>query len=113
MRLYLYGDHAADFTVKIRLYQDALNYKEGTITVLHDVWAKYELVINSFTTTGTPSTINYIGIISPYRLLIDSDFVFLSHVFEMARLKFTLSRPDTASASPQIQAVKIVWREGG
>jgi hypothetical protein len=113
MRLYLYGDHAADFTAKIRLYQDASNYKEGTITVLHDVWAKYELVTNSFTTTGTPSTINYIGIISPYRLLIDSDFVFLSHVFEMVRLKFTLSRPDTASASPQIQAVKIVWREGG
>ena len=113
MRLYLYGDHAEDFTAKIRLYQDASNYREGTITVLHDVWAKYELVINSFATTGTPSIINYIGIISPYRLLIDSDFVFLSHVFEMARLKFTLSRPDTASASPQIQAVKIVWREGG
>jgi hypothetical protein len=113
MRLYLYGDHAEDFTVKMRLYQDASNYKEGTITVLHDVWAKYELTINSFTTTGTPSTINYIGIISPYRLLIDSDFVLLSHVFEMARLKFTLSRPNTASTSPQIQAVKIVWREGG
>jgi hypothetical protein len=113
MRLYLYGDHAADFTVKIRLYQDASNYKEGTITVLHDVWAKYELAINSFTTTGTPSTINYIGITSPYRLLIDSDFVLLSHVFETVRLKFTLSRRDTASASPQIQAVKIVWREGG
>ncbi|MEM2257825.1 MAG: hypothetical protein QXI60_01040 [Thermofilaceae archaeon] len=112
MRLYFYGDHANDFSVKIRLHTDASNYMEGVVTVKHDTWAKYELALATFMRVGNPSTLNWISILSPRNLLIDSDYVFLSFIREQTRVRFKLSRDSAAQTSPKIRWVKIIWREG-
>jgi len=114
MRLYLYGDHTEDFTIKIRLHQDAENYFEGSLTVKAGEWRKYEISMDSLSQVGSPnlSNINWISIISPHILLIDSDFVFLSAVRELMRVKFTLKRDSPSDESPKIKFVKIIWREG-
>jgi hypothetical protein len=113
LRLYLYGDYTSSFTVKIQLWEDASNYLEGSLAVFPDEWRKYEAVIKTFTRVGSPSTINAVKISAPYILLIDSDHILLSHVHEVLRLKFSLSRPSAANTSPRVGAVRIVWREGG
>jgi hypothetical protein len=113
LRLYLYGDYTSSFTVKIQLWQDASNYLEGSLVVFPDEWRKYEAVIKTFTRVGSPSTINAVKISAPYILLIDSDHILLSHVHEVLRLKFNLSRPSAANTSPRVGTVRIVWREGG
>jgi hypothetical protein len=113
LRLYLYGDHINNFTVKIQLWQDASNYLEGNLAVIPGEWRKYEAVINTFTRMGSPSMMNAIRISSPYTLLIDSDHVLLSHVYEALRLRFNLARPSATSASPRVGTVRIAWREGG
>ncbi|MEM1966913.1 MAG: hypothetical protein QXO86_03445 [Nitrososphaerota archaeon] len=112
MRLYFYGDYAADFSVKIRLHTDASNYREGVVTVKHDTWAKYELALSTFTRVGNPSAVNWISILSPRNLLIDSDYVFLSFIREQIRVRYKLSRNSAAQTSPKIRWVKIIWREG-
>ena len=114
MRLYLYGDHTEDFTIKIRLHQDAENYFEGSLIVKAGEWRKYEISVDSLSQVGSPnlSNINWISIISPHILLIDSDFVFLSAVRELMRVKFTLKRDSPDDPSPKIKLVKIIWREG-
>jgi len=116
MRLYLYGDHpeAKDFKVKIRLHTDANNYYEGTVTVKHGTWKKYEVLISSLSQVGSPnlSNINYISISTPYELLIDGDYVFLPLTRELVRVKFELSRSSPDMDSPKIRWVKIGWREG-
>jgi len=112
LRLYLYGNHTSDFAIKIRLCQDASNYLEGSINVKSGTWAKYEAALSTFTKIGSPNTINWISIISPQILLIDSDYVLLPFTYELLRLKFTLSRPSASMSSPQVKAVKIIWREG-
>jgi hypothetical protein len=99
--------------VKIQLWQDISNYLEGSLAVFPSEWRKYEAVIKTFTRVGSPSTINTIKISSPYILLVDSDHVLLSHVHEVLRLKFSLSRPSATNTSPRVGAVRIAWREGG
>jgi hypothetical protein len=113
LRLYLYGDYTNNFNVKIQLWQDATNYLEGNIAVFPNEWRKYEALIGTFMKVGSPSTINAIKISSPYILLIDSDHVLLSHIYEVLRLKFSLSRPSAAATSPKVGAMRVVWREGG
>jgi hypothetical protein len=113
LRLYLYSDYTSSFTVKIQLWQDALNYLEGSLAVFPNEWRRYEAVIKTFMRVGSPSMINAVKISAPYILLIDSDHVLLSHVHEVLRLKFSLSRPNAAAASPRVGAVRIVWKEGG
>lgn len=112
LRLYLYGDHAEDFTITVRLYQDANNYLSGKLTVKHDTWAKYEAVLSTFTKNGNPTTMNWLSISSPYNLLVDSDYALLSLTRETLKLKFTLTRGSADMTSPQVKLVKIVWREG-
>ena len=114
MRLYLYGDHTEDFTIKIRLHQDAENYFEGSLVVKAGEWRKYEISMATLSRVGSPnlSNINYIAIVSPHILLIDSDFVFLSAVRELMRVKFTLRRDSPDDPSPKIKLVRIIWREG-
>jgi len=114
LRLYLYADYEEDVTVKIRLHQDAGNYLEGTITVKAKEWRKYEIAISSLSKIGDPSLsqINWISIISPYPILIDSDHVFLPAIRELMRVKFTLRRDSPDDPSPKIKLVKLVWREG-
>ncbi len=113
IRLYLYGDHAADFSVAIRLHQDADNYLAGSLVARASEWRKYEALLKTFNRVGDPTTVNWLSIISPYVLLIDSDHVLLSHVYEMLRIRFSLSRPTAAVESPRVGAIRIVWREGG
>jgi hypothetical protein len=113
LRLYLYGDYTNKFTVKIQLWQDASNYLEGGLAVFPSEWRKYEAVIKTFMKVGSPSTINAIKISSPYIVLIDSDHFLLSHVYEVLRLKFSLSRPSATNTSPRVGAVRIAWKEGG
>jgi len=114
LRLYLYADYEEDVTVKIRLHQDASNYFEGTITVKAKEWRKYEIPISSLSKIGDPSlsNINWISIISPYPILIDSDHVFLPATRELIRAKFTLKRDLPYDPSPKIRLIKIIWREG-
>ena len=114
MRLYLYGDHAEDFAIKIRLHQDAENYFEASLTVKAGEWRKYEISMATLSQVGSPnlSNINYIAIVSPHILLIDSDFVFLSAIRELMRVKFTLRRDSPDDPSPKIKLVKVIWREG-
>ena len=77
-------------------------------------WRKYEISMDSLSQVGSPSlsNINWISIISPYPILIDSDHVFLPAVRELMRVKFTLKRDLPSDESPKIKLVKIVWREG-
>ena len=56
--------------------------------------------------------INWISIISPYLILIDSDHVFLPATRELMRVKFTLKRDSADYPSPKLKLVKIIWREG-
>ena len=115
LRLYLYGDepNAQDIAVKIRLHTSATDYFEATLTVKSKTWRKYEIDMATLTQVGTPSlsNINWISIISPYTLLIDSDYVFLPATRELLRLKFELSRVNAADASPKVRLVKLVWKE--
>ena len=114
LRLYLYADHENDVTIKIRLHQDASNYFEGSLVVKAKEWRKYEVSMDSLSQVGSPSLnqINWISIISPYPILIDSDHVFLPAVRELMRVKFTLKRDSPDDPSPRIKFVKIIWREG-
>ncbi|MCS7145345.1 MAG: hypothetical protein RMJ28_07010 [Nitrososphaerota archaeon] len=112
LRLYLYGDHAQSFTVKVRLHQDANNYLEGAFNVRRDTWMKYEAALSTFTKAGNPTAMNWISILSPYRLLIDSDYVLTPLLRELLRLKITLGRDSAAMLSPAVRLVKIIWREG-
>ena len=114
LRLYLYADHENDVTIKIRLHQDASNYFEGSLVVKSKGWRKYEISMDSLSQVGSPnpSQINWISIISPYPILIDSDHVFLPAVRELMRVKFTLKRDSPDDPSPRIKFVKIIWREG-
>ena len=114
LRLYLYADHEDDVTVKIRLHQDADNYFEGSLVVKAKEWRKYEISMDSLSKIGSPSLgkINWISIISPYPILIDSDHVFLPATRELLRVKFTLKRNSPDDPSPKIRLVKIIWREG-
>ncbi|RLG06230.1 MAG: hypothetical protein DRN59_03360 [Thaumarchaeota archaeon] len=114
LRLYLYADHESDVTVKIRLHQDASNYFEGSLMVKAKEWRKYEISMSSLSKIGSPSLgkIDWISIISPYPILIDSDHVFLPATRELMRVKFTLKRSSPDDPSPKIRLVKIIWREG-
>ncbi|MEM4497311.1 MAG: hypothetical protein QW692_00610 [Nitrososphaerota archaeon] len=112
LRLFLYGDHISSFPIKVRLCQDDNNYLEGTINVRANNWGKYESVLSTFAKTGNPEKFNWISIISPYKLLIDSDYVLLPFLRETLRLKFTLKRDSPDMNSPRIKLVKIIWREG-
>jgi len=114
LRLYLYADHESDVTVKIRLHQDASNYFEGSLVVKAKEWRKYEVSMDSLSQAGSPSLnqINWISIISPYPILIDSDHVFLPAIRELMRVKFTLKRDSPDDPSPKLKLVKIIWREG-
>jgi len=114
LRLYLYADYESDVTVKIRLHQDASNYFEGSLVVKAKEWRKYEIAISSLSKIGDPSlsNINWISIISPYPILIDSDHVFLPATRELLRVKFTLKRDSPDDPSPRVKLVKLIWREG-
>ena len=114
LRLYLYADHEEDVTIKVRLHQDADNYFEGSLVVKAKEWRKYEISMDSLSQVGSPSLsqINWISIIAPYPILIDSDHVFLPAVRELMRVKFTLRRDSPDDPSPKIKLVKLVWREG-
>ena len=114
LRLYLYADHDSDVTIKIRLHQDASNYFEASLIVKAKEWRKYEVSMDSLSQIGSPSlsNINWISIISPYPILIDSDHVFLPATRELMRVKFTLKRDSPDDPSPKIRLVKIIWREG-
>ena len=114
LRLYLYADYENDVTVKIRLHQDADNYFEGSITVKAKEWRKYEILLSSLSKIGDPSlsNINWISIISPYPILIDSDHVFLPATRELLRVKFTLKRDSPDDPSPRVKLAKLIWREG-
>ncbi|MCD6125854.1 MAG: DUF2341 domain-containing protein [Thaumarchaeota archaeon] len=114
LRLYLYADHESDVTIKIRLHQDADNYFEGSLVVKAKEWRKYEVSMDSLSQVGSPSLsqINWISVISPYLILMDSDHVFLPAVRELMRVKFTLKRDSPDDPSPRIKFVKIIWREG-
>ena len=114
LRLYLYADHEDDVTIKIRLYQDTDNYFEGSLVVKAKEWRKYEISMDSLSQVGSPSpsNINWISIISPYPILIDSDHVFLPAVRELMRAKFTLKRDSPDDSSPKLKLVKVIWREG-
>ena len=114
LRLYLYADYEDDVTIKIRLHQDASNYFEGMITVKAKEWRKYEIAISSLSKIGDPSLsqINWISIISPYPILIDSDHVFLPATRELMRTRFTLKRDSPDYPSPKLKLVKVIWREG-
>jgi len=114
LRLYLYADYENNVTIKIRLHQDASNYFEASLTVKAKEWRKYELSMGSLSQVGSPSlsNINWISIISPYPILIDSDHVFLPAVRELMRAKFTLKRDSPDDPSPKLKLVKLIWREG-
>ena len=114
LRLYLYADHENDVTIKIRLHQDASNYFEGSLVVKSKEWRKYEISMDSLSQVGSPSLsqINWISIISPYLILIDSDHVFLPATRELMRVKFTLKRDSPDDPSPKLKLVKLIWREG-
>ena len=114
LRLYLYADHESDVTIKIRLYQDVDNYFEGSLVVKAKEWRKYEVSMDSLSQVGSPSLgqINWISIISPYPILIDSDHVFLPATRELMRVRFTLKRDSPDDPSPKIRLVKVIWREG-
>jgi len=114
LRLYLYADHEEDVTIKIRLHQDADNYFEGSLVVKSKEWRKYEISMDSLSQVGSPSLsqINWISIIAPYPILIDSDHVFLPAVRELMRARFTLKRNSVIDPSPKLKLVKIIWREG-
>jgi len=114
LRLYLYADHENDVTIKIRLHQDASNYFEGSLVVKAKEWRKYEISMDSLSQVGSPSLnqINWISIIAPYPILIDSDHVFLPAVRELMRARFTLKRDSPDDPSPKLKLVKIIWREG-
>ncbi|MCD6421675.1 MAG: DUF2341 domain-containing protein [Thaumarchaeota archaeon] len=114
LRLYLYADHEEDVTIKVRLHQDADNYFEVSLVVKAKEWRKYEISMDSLSQVGSPSLsqINWISIIAPYPILIDSDHVFLPAVRELMRVKFTLRRDSPDDPSPKIKLVKLVWREG-
>ena len=114
LRLYLYADHEDDVTIKIRLHQDADHYFEGSLVVKAKEWRKYEVSMDSLSQVGSPSlsSINWISIISPYPILIDSDHVFLPATRELMRARFTLKRDSPDDPSPKLKLVKIIWREG-
>ncbi|MEM2731175.1 MAG: hypothetical protein QXH29_04705 [Nitrososphaerota archaeon] len=112
VRLYLYGDYISNFSIKVRLCQDNNNYLEGNITIKAGKWEKYESFISTFRKVGDPLTLNWISIISPYSLLIDSDYILLPFLREVLRLKFTLRRDSPSMSSPRVKLVKIIWREG-
>lgn len=112
IRLYLYGDHASDFQIRVRLWQDTSNYLEGRIIVKRDKWMRYEAVLSTFSKVGSPSIMNWLSIFSPHRLLIDSDYVLLPLTRETLRLKFTLGRDSPELESPVVKLLKMVWREG-
>ncbi|MCD6313097.1 MAG: hypothetical protein J7L79_04740 [Thaumarchaeota archaeon] len=114
LRLYLYADHEDDVNVRIRLHQNSSNYFEESIMVKAGEWRKYEVAMSSLSKIGDlkPSEINWISIISPYPILIDSDHVFLPAVRELMKIKFTLRRSDLTDPSPKIKVVKVIWREG-
>jgi len=77
-------------------------------------WRKYEVSMDSLSQVGSPSLgqINWISIISPYPILIDSDHVFLPATRELMRVRFTLKRDSPDDPSPKIRLVKVIWREG-
>ena len=114
LRLYLYTDYGEDISIRMRLHQDDSNYLEGSLLVKAKEWRKYEISMDSLSQVGSPSlsNINWISIISPYPILIDSDHVFLPAIRELMRVKFTLKRDLPSDESPKIKLVKIIWREG-
>ena len=114
LRLYLYTDYGEDVSIRMRLHQDDSNYLEGSLLVKAKEWRKYEVSMDSLSQVGSPSlsNINWISIISPYPILIDSDHVFLPAIRELMRVRFTLKRDLPSDESPKIKLVKIVWREG-
>jgi len=114
MRLYLYGDHVSDFAIKIRLHTDSSNYYEGSILVKSGAWRRYEIDVKTLNKIGSPSlsNINWMSIISPQALLIDSDYILLPATRELLRVKFELSRPSAGNVSPRIKLVRITWKEG-
>jgi len=114
LRLYLYTDYDEDISIRMRLHQDDSNYLEGSLLVKAKEWRKYEVSMDSLSQVGSPSlsNINWISIISPYPILIDSDHVFLPAVRELMRVRLTLKRGLPSDESPKIKLVKIIWREG-
>ncbi|MCS7126552.1 MAG: hypothetical protein NZ929_06570, partial [Aigarchaeota archaeon] len=128
MRLYLLGEHTDNFTVDVELIGEEASFsysfsasfsrntvrkkRTGKINVRKNVWGKYETVLSTFQGDDI-SKIERIVITSKYPLLIDSDFVFLSFLREVLKLKFALSRSSPSMNSPTVKLVKIIWREGG
>mgnify|MGYP000754715387 CR=1 FL=1 len=114
LRLYLYADHEDDVTIKIRLHQDESNYYQASLIVKAKEWRKYEINTTSLSQVGSPSlsSINWISIIAPYPILIDSDYIFLPAIRELLRVKFALKRDSPDDPSPKIKLIKVVWREG-
>ena len=114
LRLHLYADHDDDVNVRVRLHQDASNYLEGSVRAKAGEWRRYEVAVSSLRKVGdpNPSRVNWISIISPHPILIDSDFVFLPATRELMRAKFTLRRGSPDDPSPKVKLVKVIWREG-
>ena len=114
MRLYIYSAEN-DPSLKIRLKQDENNYFEATLSHSGGIWRRYQILLSSFQSIGSPSltNINYLEIeTSMSSINIDSDIVFIPLGHEQVKIKFTLTRPDASATSPRVKLVKIVWREG-
>jgi hypothetical protein len=114
MQLYIYSSEN-DPSLKIRLKQDENNYFEATLSHSGGIWRRYQMLLSSFQSIGSPSltNINYLEIeTSMSSINIDSDIVFIPLGREQVRIRFTLTRPDASATSPRVKLVKIVWREG-
>lgn len=114
LRIYLYADHEQDVNVKLRLHTDSSNYFQGQLVVKAKEWKRYEVSMKTLTQVGSPNIlqINWISVLSPYPVLIDSDHMFLPATRELMRARFTFRRDSPNVMSPMLKLVKIIWREG-